>query len=179
MKHVLHYIFIGLVVVGLIGNVWQTVFAEELPEYVQKQSRKDAVESETWKKFDQSGPVKFLQVQDTAAASEAGTGGKLDGSVGERLIEVKVIDPAGTCEKVEWTLENKGPSEVWIVVGTEEPPKIDAEGSATLETPLVEGYCYIVVDNEGGQETQLNIKAKCGDTEAKTARGNAMAIVWF
>ena len=73
-----------------IGLLSQTLLAGELPESVQKQSRKDAVESETWKKFDKSGQVKFLQVQNTAAASKAGTGAKLDGSIGERLIEIKV-----------------------------------------------------------------------------------------
>jgi hypothetical protein len=174
-------VFVALMMVLLI-NVAAQVSAEELPESVQKQSRKDAVETETWKKFDQSGQVKFLQVQDTAPASEAGTGAKLDGSGGERLIEIKV-DPALEQDTVEWSLENKGPSAVWVVAVSQSedavPVKIEAEASATLKTTLTDGYCYLVVDSEGGGETTLNLKATCGEIEAKTTRGASMVIVWF
>jgi hypothetical protein len=178
MKKVMHCILVAIVVMGLLSYACPKIFAEELPESVKKQSRKDEVETEIWKKFDKSGPVKFLQVEDTAAASKKGTGAKLDGSIGERLIEIKV-DPAIKGDKVVWSLENKGPSEVWVVAGGTEPVKIEAKAKTDLETPLVDGYCYIVVDNEGGKETQLSIKATCGETEAKTARGKSMTVIWF
>ena len=175
MKKFIHCILVVIVAIGLLCQI---TFAEELPESVQKQSRKDKVESKTWKKFDKSGQVKFLQVEHTAAASGTGAGAKFDGSLGERLIEIKV-DPAITCDKIAWSLENKGPSDVWAVVGAAEPVKIEAKAKADLEVPLVEGYCYIVVDNEGGGKTQLSIKAKCGETDAKTARGKSMTVIWF
>ena len=187
MKRLIQCILITIVTIGLLSCVSQTSVAEKsgtegLPESVQKQSRKDAVETEVWKKFDKSGQVKFLQVQDTAPASEAGTGVKLDGSAGERLIEIKV-DPALEQKMVEWSLENKGPSAVWVVAASQSddtvPVKIEAKASATVKTTLTDDYCYLVVDSEGGGKTTLNIKATCGETEAKTTRGKSMTIVWF
>ena len=181
MKKLMCFVLIAMVMTCMISVVSQ-VNAEELPESVQKQSRKDAVETEVWKKFDKSEQVKFLQVQHTAPASETGTGAKLDGSPGERLVEIK-IDPAIEQNKVEWNLENKGPSTVWVVAVSQSddavPVKIEANASTTLKTTLKDGYCYLVVDNEGGGETTLNIKATCGEIEAKTTRGKLMAIVWF
>jgi hypothetical protein len=40
-------------------------------------------------------------------------------------------------------------------------------------------YTYIVVDNHGGGKTQLSIKAKMAETDAKTARGKSMLVIWF
>jgi len=40
-------------------------------------------------------------------------------------------------------------------------------------------YTYIVVDNEGGGKTSLDIKAKCGEIDARTTRGKSMLIIWF
>jgi hypothetical protein len=180
MKKLICFVLITMML--CVINVVNQANAEGLPESVQKQSRKDAVETETWKKFDQSGQVKFLQVEHTASASETGAGAKLDGSLGERLVEIKV-DPAVEQNMVEWNLENKGPSAVWVVAVSQSddavPVKIEAEASATLKTTLTDGYCYLVVDSEGGGETTLSIKATCGETEAKTVRGKSMTIVWF
>ncbi len=151
---------------------------ETLPESVMRQVRKDAKESKGWEKFDQSGKVKFLQVQHTAPASVP----MLDGSYGERLIEVKA-ESAIEGHKMEWTLENDGPLAVWLIATSDEvlelPVKIDPESSVSVETTIEDGYSYIVVDNVGGMETTLNVKARYGDTEAKTVRGKDIKVVWF
>ena len=157
--------------------------AQDLPESVQKQSRKQAVETEEWKKFDKSGKVKFLQLQTTAPASQPNKGSTLDGSPGERLVEIKV-DPTMQGNAVEWSFKNKGPSTVWIVAAgkTEAalPIQLKKGETATLKTSLDKDmYTYIVVDSEGGKETTFDIKAKCGDAGAKTTRGKSMRIVWF
>ncbi len=183
MKKLIYVLVVVIVSVGFLSCATQTTVAEksaeqELPESVQKQSRKDLKESEGWENFDKSGPVKFLQVQGTAAGSPEGSGAKLDGSVGEKLVEIKTA-PDVACENVVWTLANKGPSSVWVVAGVKEAVEVAAEGEATVETPLVDGYCYIVVDNEGGGKTELGIKATCGETEAKTVRGKDMKVLWF
>ena len=105
----------------------------------------------------------------------------MDGSVGERLIEVK-LDPSIESESIAWTLENKGPGTVWIIAKSDNLEKvveIKAEGSADVETKVVDGYCYIVVDSDGKDETSLTIKAKAGETDAKTARGKNMNVLWF
>ncbi len=177
-------VLLGIALIGCAGKKVEEVQVEEvveeevLPESVVMQSRKDVDEAESWKKFDKSGQAKFLQVQHTAPASVP----VLDGSYGERLIEVK-IDSAIEGQKVEWTLENSGPLTVWLVTTSdgelEYPTKIEPETSAMVETVLQDGYCYIVVDSVGGQETTLSIKAKYGETDAKTVRGKTMKVVWF
>jgi hypothetical protein len=175
MKHWSISILITLFMIAM-GSVG--VFADELPESVQQQSRKDVVESEEWQQFDQSGQVKFLQVQHTAAASPADSGAVLDSSIGERLVEVKV-DAAVECDQLVWTLTTEGTSPVWVVAGVKDPVQIDPEASQTVETALADGYSYIVVDNEGGGQTSLDIKAACGEVEAQTVRGKSMLIQWF
>ena len=156
--------------------------AEELPESVKKQLRKGSDESEGWDKFDKSGPVKFLQVQHTAAASEAGSADKLDGSFGERAIEV-LLDSSIEADVVTWALENKGPGSVFVVTSSDgelkESIAIEAGASAELSTKVADAYCYIVVDSDGRDETTVNISAKAGDAEAKTVRGKSMSILWF
>ena len=157
--------------------------AQDLPESVQKQSRKQAVETEEWKKFDKSGKVKILQIQTTAPASLPNKGSLLDGSPGERLIEIKV-EPTVQGNAVEWSFKNKGPGTVWILAAgkTEAalPVQLKKGETATLKTGLdKDRYTYIVVDNEGGKVTTFDIKAKCGGAPAKTTRGKSMRIVWF
>ena len=153
------------------------------PESVKNQSRKGAVEPDAWKEFDKSGQVKFLQVQNTASASERGSGSKLDGSIGERLIEI-VASPSIGKKAVEWTLKNKGKSTIWVVAAggfmNDLPISMSAGSTATLESVVGwDRYTYIVVDNEGGNKASLDIQAKCGETAAKTARGKSMVIIWF
>jgi len=177
MKKIIYLVIVTAVVLALLSCVG-------LPLTVKDQSRKDAIEPVAWKEFDKSGQVKFLQVQDTALASEAGKGGTLDGSAGERLVEIKVVDPAIQESVVEWTLKNTGKSTIWVVAagGSEAdlPVGIAGEDSITLKTNLDEGrYTYIVVDNEEGGKVALDIKAKCGETSAKTARGKSMHVTWF
>ena len=156
--------------------------AKELPESIKSQVRKGSKESSGWDKFDKSGPVKFLQVQHTAAASETDSAGKLDGSIGERLIEV-LLDNSIEADVVSWSLENKGPGAVFVVASSddelEEVIAIEAGASAEFSTKVVGAYCYIVVDSDGRDETTVNIKAKAGDTDAKNARGKDMAVSWF
>jgi hypothetical protein len=154
-----------------------------LPKGVKGQSRKDVVQPETWNKFDKSGQVRFLQVQTTAPGSEAGKGSSLDGSLGERLIEIKV-DPDIQDSVVEWSLTNEGKSTVWVVAASKPdtalPLSIEGKGSAILRTSLdKDRYTYIVVDNEAGGKASLDIKAKCGGKDAKTASGKSMSVVWF
>lgn len=190
-KHILHILVIIGLILGMISCAGQTKKADEaalskegeLPESVMKQVRKDMKQSEEWQKFDQSGTVKFLQMEDTAAASAEGTGALLDGSLGERLIEIKVL-PEVSGQFVEWTLKNAGPSPVWVVAtsksNSEVPIIIQAGEEMNFATDVVEGYCYIVVDNEGGQKTILTVNAKCGDIEAKTTNGGKnMSMTWF
>jgi len=154
-----------------------------LPKTVQSQSRKGAVETEVWKKFDKSGDVKFLQVQTTAPKSDEGTGALLDGSYGERLLEI-LLQPGVEGTEVVWSLKNKGPSTVWIVAagGSESafPISIDKDQTVDLTTMFdKDRYAYLVVDNEGGGKTELGISAKCGGTDAKTTRGKSMKLLWF
>lgn len=183
-------VIIGLML-GMVSCAGQTKKADEaalskaggLPESVMKQVRKDLKESEEWQKFDQSGAVKFLQVEDTAAASAEGSGALLDGSLGERLIEIKVL-PEVSGQFVEWTLKNAGPSPVWVVATSKSnsvmPIILQTGEEMNFATDVIDGYCYIVVDNEGGQKTILTVSAKCGDVEAKTASGGKnMSMTWF
>lgn len=180
MKKVL--CFVCVVVVLSFTSLPFVATAEELPESVKSQMRKGSKESEGWDKFDKSGPAKFLQVQHTAAASEAGSADKLDGSFGERLIEV-LLDSSVEADAVAWTLENKGPGTVYVVASSDgelkESVAIEAGASAEVSTKVVDAYCYLVVDTDGRDETTLSIKAKAGETEAKTVRGKSMSILWF
>jgi hypothetical protein len=154
-----------------------------LPDSVQGQSRKDAKMSDAWKKFDKSGKVKFLQVQTTAPTSKPDEASKLDGSIGERIVEIKA-DPGVQGTEIVWSLKNKGPATVWVVAASKSdkalPIGIKKGSTVSLKTTLdSDRYTYIVVDNEGGKKTTFDIKAKCGETAAKTSRGKSMTIVWF
>ncbi|MQY76779.1 MAG: hypothetical protein GH155_04035 [Spirochaeta sp.] len=173
LLYVLVLVVVGMAMLGCAG----------LPKTVQSQSRKGVVESEAWKKFDKSGDVKFLQVQTTVPKSDEGTGVLLDGSLGELLVEVQVQPGVEGTESV-WSLKNKGPSTVWIVAagGSESafPISIDKDQAVELTTMLdKDRYTYLVVDNEGGGKTQLDLAAKCGGTDAKTTRGKNMTVIWF
>ena len=173
LLYVLVLVVVGMAMLGCAG----------LPKTVQSQSRKGAVETEVWKKFDKSGDVKFLQVQTTAPKSDKGTGALLDGSYGERLLEI-LVGPGVDGTEVVWSLKNKGPSTVWIVAagGSESafPISIDKDQAVELTTLLdADRYTYLVVDNEGGGKTELGISAKCGGTDAKTTRGKTMKVLWF
>ena len=151
-----------------------------LPEFDASQSRKGKPIPESWKKFDKSGKVRFLQVQTTAPASPAGQGSKLDGSIGERLIEIQALSG----NEVVWTLKNEGKSTVWVVASGKTdasiPIGIAGGTTATLKTMLgSDKYTFIVVDNEGGKKLTLAVSAKLGDVSAKTTRGKSMKILWF
>ncbi|GEM_PF-1661052 len=157
--------------------------AVKLPDFVASQSKKGKPVPESWKKFDKSGKVKFLQVQTTAPGSPAGQGSKLDGSIGERLVEIQV-DPSITSKEVVWSLKNSGKSTVWVVAAGNPqgslPLAIDPGQTVTLKTALdKDNYTFVVVDNEGGKKTTLELKAKCGGVDAKTTRGKSMKVVWF
>lgn len=176
IKQLLYFILVAVVTLAFLS-------CAGMPKSVKQQSRKNAIESETWNKFDKSGEVKFLQVQTTAAHSGTGQGSKLDGSIGERLIEIKV-DPDIQDASVEWNLNNKGKSTIWVVGAGEsdiKPPiLIPLKGAATFQTKLdKDHYTYIVVDSEGGKKADMTIKANCGETDAKTARGKSMRVIWF
>jgi hypothetical protein len=169
---------VGVVAVALFG----CVSSATVPKTIKEQSRKNAKESPTWAKFDKSGQIKFLQVQTTAPASKAGRGSKFDGSLGERLIEIKV-DPAVKATAVEWSLKNEGENTVWVVAAgvadVNLPISIAAGALMKLNTTLdKEHYTYLVVDNENGGTT-IEVKATCGEIGAKTARGKSMTVIWF
>lgn len=173
LLYVFVLVIVGMAMLGCAG----------LPKTVQSQSRKGAVETEAWKKFDKSGDVKFLQVQTTTPKSEEGTGILFDGSYGERLIEIQVQSGVEGAEVV-WSLKNKGPSTVWIVAagGSESAFPISLEKDDTIDLTTVldkDRYTYLVLDNEGGGKTQLDLAAKCGGTDAKTTRGKTMTVIWF
>ena len=182
MKKLFYFFLIIVIFLGFFSGEAIIAKEGELPESVKMQSRKDAKESQGWEKFDRSGPVKFLQVEHTAAASESGSVSVLDGSIGERLIEIKVA-PSIESDMVAWTLENKGPGTVWVLAHSDgvldEAIEIKAGDSASMETKLIDRYCYIVVDSDGKDETTLSIKAKAGATDAKTVRGKDMSVSWF
>lgn len=179
MKKLGYVMVLAIMIVSLMS--WG-VLAGELPESVQKQSRKDAKESEEWKQHDSSGLVKFLQVESTAAASPTDAASKLDGSIGERLVEVKV-DPSIEADMAAWSVENKGPGVVWLIASSddsvEEAIEIQPEAVVELEVKLVDGYCYLVVDSDGKNETTVSLKATIGENAAKTVRGKDMAVAWF
>jgi len=173
-------VILGVIV--LASMLCMNVFAGELPESVQKQARKDDKESEEWKKLDTSGPAKFLQVEHTAAASETAMASKLDGSIGERLVEVK-LDASITADMMAWNVENKGPGVVWIVAASDdsvtEAIEIQPESAVDLEVKVADGYCYLVVDSDGKNQTTVVLKAAVGENAAKTVRGKDMRIEWF
>jgi len=107
----------------------------------------------------------------------------LDGSIGERIVEIQA-EPNVRAAVVEWSLQNKGPNDVWVVAagmrGAGFNIKIAAGASSTFKMDLDGSrYTYIVVDNQGGGKTQLSIKAKVAGTDAKTTRGKSMLVIWF
>jgi hypothetical protein len=163
---------------------YETVGAmKNLPAGVQAQARWGMETSPGWEEFDGSGDVKFLQVESTAAASPAGRGSVLDGSIGESIVEVQAVANIRAAT-VEWKLSNKGPNDVWVVAagmdGAAVNRRIASGASSTLRMDLDgSGYSYIVVDCERGNETQLSINANIAGTDAKTARGKSMLIMWF
>ena len=152
-----------------------------LPDRVSEQSRKDFVPTEEWKAFDSSGEVKFLQVQTTAKASDAGTGMSLDGSMGEMLIEIKT-DPVLADTEIIWKLKNKKDHPLYVVAVSPEGAEIPftAPAGETTEYKAMldaEGYGYIVVDSDAAGEVEIT--ASVGDKEAKTTRGSTMKVLWF
>ena len=183
---------LAFLVVFLIGAAalvigvgqYETVGAmKDLPQAVRSQSRWGVQTPADWKQFDQSGDVKFLQVQTTAPASVGGHGSVLDGSLGERIVEIQ-SEPNARGPQVEWSLANKGPNPVWVVAGGPSGAgfnlRIAAGDSKKFTFPVDgSGYTYLVVDNEGGGKTELSLSAKISNIEAKTARGNPMQIIWF
>jgi hypothetical protein len=84
---------------------------------------------------------------------------------------------------IAWSLENKGPGVVWVIAssddGVAEAVEVQAEATVELEVKLMDGYCYLVVDSDGKDETTVSIKAAAGEEAAKTVRGKDMAISWF
>ena len=183
MKKLSFLILFLFVAATMLSAAGQYDAVRNLPDSVSAQSQWGVELPADWKEFDKSGDVRFLQLQTTAPASPARTGSVLDGSRGELIIEVDAA-PHVTGSEVEWTLANKGPNPVWIVAGgmivSELNIKINAGASKTMKMPVDSlGYSYLVVDNEGGKKTQLDIKAKIGDTSAKTSRGSSMVIIWF
>jgi hypothetical protein len=144
---------------------YETVGAmKDLPQFDKDQSRWGVPTPADWKEFDQSGDVKFLQVQTTAPASAAGHGAVLDGSLGERIVEIQA-EPNARGPEVDWSLTNKGPNPVWVVAGGLAGAgfklQIAAGDSQTFTLPMDgSGYTYLVVDNDGGGKTELGLSAK-------------------
>jgi hypothetical protein len=176
-------------VVGAVGLVtavgqYETVGAmKSLPSGVQAQARWGMEPPASWAEFDNSGDVKFLQVEDTAAASAAGRGAVLDGSIGERIIEIRA-EPNIRATEVEWSLQNKGPNDVWVVAAGMEGAGFNrkiAAGASSAFTMDLDGsrYSYIVADCHAGNKTQLSVKAKMAGTDAKPTRGKSMLVIWF
>jgi hypothetical protein len=154
-----------------------------LPSSVQTQARWGMETSPGWEEFDNSGDVKFLQVENTAAASPAGRGAVLDGSIGERIVEIQTAPTVGA-SSVEWSLENKGPNDVWVVAAGMDGAGFNRRVAAGASSGITmdmdgSGYTFIVVDCEGGGETQLSLKAKAAGADAKTVRGKSMLVIWF
>jgi hypothetical protein len=183
MKKLTFLILFLIVATALVTAEGQYEAVKGLPQDVKAQSRWGAEIPADWKQFDESGDVKFFQVEHTAPASPAGHGSVLDGSLGERIVEVQA-EPNIRGREVEWKLANKGPKPIWVVAGgmnvSKLNLKIEAGASSTFKMPVdSRGYAYLVVDNEGGGKTELTINAKIGDTGAKTARGKSMSITWF
>jgi hypothetical protein len=176
MKKVLNIVVLVLLAAAVIS-------CAGLPRFVQDQIRKDVEEPEGWKEQDSSGPIKFLQVQTTAPASDKGTGMLLDGSFGERLIEIQTV-PATPGVEVIWNLKNKGDSDIYVVAAKDFPMDlpITVPGGDEIEVLAVfddEGYTYLVFDNEGGGGITLEVRAAVGEESANTTRGKYMKILWF
>lgn len=176
MKKVLNIVVLVLLAAAVIS-------CAGLPKFVQDQARKDAEESEGWEELDTSGSIKFLQVETTAPASGKGTGMVLDGSFGERLIEIQTV-PATPCAEVIWNLKNKGDSDIYVVAAKDSPMDlpITVPGGEEIEVSGVlddEGYTYLVFDNEGGGGITLEVRAIIGEESAKTIRGKYIKILWF
>lgn len=176
-------LIVSAVLAGAVGQYETVGVMKSLPAAVRTQARWGMETSPGWEEFDSSGDVKFLQVENTAAASSAGSGAVLDGSIGERIIEIQAI-PTIRANVVDWSLANKGPNDVWVVAagmdGAGVNNRIAAGASSSFKMDLDgSGYTYIVVDCEGGGETQLSINAKMAGTDAKTARGKSMLVIWF
>ncbi|RKX89160.1 MAG: hypothetical protein DRP70_04600 [Spirochaetes bacterium] len=176
MKKVLSIVFLVMLAAAVMG-------CASLPEFVQDQSRKDVDESEGWDEQDSSGPVKFLQVQTTAPASDEGTGMVLDGSFGERLLEILTV-PAKPGTDVVWNLKNKGDSDIYVVAAKNSSMElpVTVPGGEEVEVSDIfddEGYTYLVFDNEGGGGITLEVRAAVGEESAKTTRGKYMKILWF
>jgi hypothetical protein len=186
MKKLAVLVIFLVVAVALVTaeGQYETVGAmKSMPSGVQTQARWGMETPASWKEFDGSGDVKFLQVQNTASASPAGRSSVLDGSIGERIIEIQA-EPNIRAAVVEWSLQNKGPNDVWVVSagmqGAGFNMKIASGASSTFKMDLDGSrYTYIVVDNQGGGKTELSIKAKMAGTDAKTARGKSMLVIWF
>jgi len=180
---VLVVFLVGTVVLVTAVGQYETVgVMKSMPAGVQSQARWGMEPSPGWEEFDNSGDVKFLQVEDTAAASPSGSS-VLDGSIGERIVEIQA-EPNISAAVAEWSLENKGPSDVWVVAagmqGAGFNRKIASGASANFSIELDGSrYTYIVVDNQAGGKTQLSVKAKLAGTDAKTARGKSMLVIWF
>ena len=158
-----------------------TAVCATLPDRVSAQSRKDFVPTEEWKSFDNSGELKFLQVQTTAKASDGGTGRSLDGSIGEMLLEIKT-DPVLAGTEIVWKLKNKGDKPLYVVAvspdGAELPFTAPAGETTEYKAMLdAEGYGYIVVDS--GAAGEVEVTASAGGKEAKTTRGKSMKVLWF
>jgi hypothetical protein len=172
----------AVVLVTAVGQYETVGMMKSLPATVRTQARWGMEPSPGWEEFDQSGDVKFLQVETTASASPSGSS-VLDGSIGERIIEIQA-EANINAAAAEWNLQNKGPNDVWVVAagmqGSGFNRKIASGASASFSTELDGSrYTYIVVDNQGGGVTQLSIKAKLAGTDAKTVRGKSMLVMWF
>jgi hypothetical protein len=177
------FLIAAAVLIGAEG-MYETVGAmNELPASVRSQARFGKEMPDNWKDFDRSGDLQFLQLQATAPASPAGRGAALDGSMGERIVEVQAA-PKIKGKEVEWKLENKGPNPVWVVAGGMSGAglniRINAGASSIFKVDMdASGYSYLVIDNDGGGKTELGITATVGDTSAKTSRGKSMKVLWF
>jgi len=175
------FLIAAAVLIGAEG-MYETVGAmKELPASVRSQAQYGVDLPANWKDFDKSGDLRFLQLQTTAPASPSGRGAMLDGSMGERIIEVQAA-PKIKGKEVEWKLENKGPNPVWVVAGGMSGAglniRINAGASSNFKVDMDgSGYSYLVVD--GGGKTELGISANVGDTSAKTSRGKSMKVLWF
>ncbi len=174
MKKITLIVSITILAILMVG-------CASLPDRVSAQSRKDFIPTEEWKNFDSSGELKFLQVQTTAKASDAGTGMTLEGSMGEMLIEIKT-DPVLANTEITWILINKGDQPLYVVSvspGGSEIPFTAPAGETTEYKAMLdaEGYGYIVVDSDAAG--QVEIKASAADKEAKTTRGKSMKVLWF
>lgn len=172
----------AVVLVTAVGQYETVGVMKGMPAGVLSQAQWGMEPSPGWEEFDKSGDVKFLQVETTAAASPAGSS-VLDGSIGERIIEIQAQANIRAAV-AEWSLENKGPNDVWVVAagmqGSGFNRKIASGASASFSIELDGSrYTYIVVDNQGGGKTQLSIKAKLAGTDAKTTRGKSMLVIWF